>query len=96
MRVTSIFMSLTLLGVERGGQRTHAFSYLAMALRSAMDDLPLTTWTSSDVVNEARADINLLSACLRFFGEVFSNKMAVLHFLAMNFVFGKVFWSQPL
>eukprot|EP00171_Calliarthron_tuberculosum_P012162 IDg12162t1 len=82
MSVTNISISLTLLGAERGGQRTHAFSYIAIALWSAMDDLPLTLWTFSDVVNEARADINL--------------KMAVLHFLAMNFVFEKVFWYQPL
>eukprot|EP00171_Calliarthron_tuberculosum_P023892 IDg23892t1 len=69
MRVTSISMSLSLLRVERGGQKTHAFSYIAMALWSAMDDLLLTVWTFSDVANQARPDIALMSACLRFFGE---------------------------
>eukprot|EP00171_Calliarthron_tuberculosum_P009391 IDg9391t1 len=69
MRVTDISMSLALLCVERGGQRTHAFSYISMALWSAMDDLPLTPWTFSDIVNQARPDIALISAWLRFFGE---------------------------
>eukprot|EP00171_Calliarthron_tuberculosum_P001038 IDg1038t1 len=71
MRVTSISMSVTLLDVERGGQRTHAFSYIAMALWSAMEDLPLTvsTWSFSTVVNRSRPDIALMSACLQFFSE---------------------------
>eukprot|EP00171_Calliarthron_tuberculosum_P020134 IDg20134t1 len=40
-----------------------------MALWSAMDDLPLTPWSFSDVVNQSRPDIALMSACLRFFSE---------------------------
>eukprot|EP00171_Calliarthron_tuberculosum_P005216 IDg5216t1 len=75
-----------------------------MALWSAIDDLPLTPWTFSSVVNEARGDIALISACLWFFREVervlvldrvLRHKIAVLPFLTTNFVIGMVFWYQP-